>query len=188
MKVSREQAAENRERIVDVAAKLFRERGFEGIGVADLMKNAGLTHGGFYGHFSSKEDLIAQACERALADCMECWTRLADGAPASPLSAITEFILSPQHRDVPGAGCVLAALGADVSRQAPPVRHAVTKGLHAFFDMLARLIPGKSKAAKRQKALAMYASFVGAVVVARAVDDPKLSEEILQAVSASISV
>jgi TetR/AcrR family transcriptional repressor of nem operon len=186
MKVSREQAAENRERILNVAARLFRERGFDGIGVADLMKNAGLTHGGFYGHFSSKEDLMAQACARAIADSLDAWNRRADRATESPLSAVTTSYLSTRHRDNPGSGCLLAALGADVSRQGPPVRRTVTEGLRSFVEILARLVPGKSKAAKRQKALATYAGLVGAVVLARAVDDPELSREILQAVSTSI--
>jgi TetR/AcrR family transcriptional repressor of nem operon len=186
MKVTREQAAENRERILNVAAKLFRERGFDGIGVADLMKSAGLTHGGFYGHFSSKEDLMAQACARAIADSLDAWNRRADRALESPLSAVTTSYLSTRHRDHPGSGCLLAALGADVSRQGPAVRHTVTEGVRSMVEILARLIPGKSKAAKRQKALATYAGLVGAVVLSRAVDDPELSREILQAVSISI--
>jgi TetR/AcrR family transcriptional repressor of nem operon len=187
MKVSREQAAENRERILDVAAQLFRERGFDGIGVADLMKAAGLTHGGFYGHFSSKEDLMAQACERAHTRSVDNWNRLADHASDSPLSAITSAYLSTKHRDHPGTGCTLAALGPDIARQNPSVRHAVTQGVRHAVELMARLVPGKSKAVKHEKALATYASMVGALVLARAVDDPMLSEEILQAVSASIS-
>jgi TetR/AcrR family transcriptional repressor of nem operon len=187
MKVSREQAAENRERILDVAAQLFRERGFDGIGVADLMKAAGLTHGGFYGHFSSKEDLAAQACARALTRSLDNWNRLADHAPDSPLSAITSSYLSTRHRDRPGTGCTLAALGPDISRQNPSVRRTVTEGVHHAVEFLARLIPGKSRAVKHEKALATFASMVGALVLARAVDDPVLSEEILQAVSTSIS-
>src|ERR1700681_3532545 len=102
MKVSREQTAENRERILDAAAQLFRERGFDGIGVADLMKSAGLTHGGFYGHFSSKEDLIAQACARAIADSLVVWNRRADRATESPFSAVTTGYLTTKHRDYPG--------------------------------------------------------------------------------------
>ena len=187
MKVTREQAAENRERILSVAARLFRERGFDGIGVADLMKNAGLTHGGFYGHFSSKEDLMAQACGRAIGDSLDAWNRRAGRATKSPLFGVTSGYLSTRHRDYPGSGCLLAALGPDVSRQGPAVRHTVTEGFRSLVEILARLIPGKSKAAKRQKALATYASLVGAVVLARAVDDPELSEEILQAVSTSVS-
>src|SRR3954462_4017135 len=94
MKVSREQAAQSRERIVETAARLFRERGFEGVGVADLMKEAGLTHGGFYGHFSSKEDLIAEASTRPLMHSLALFSKVADRAPADPLSAIASGYLS----------------------------------------------------------------------------------------------
>src|SRR2546421_954752 len=117
MKVSREQAAQNRERIVETAARLFRERGFEGIGVADLMKEAGLTHGGFYGHFSSKEDLMAKACARASARSRALWGKLAERAPDDPLSEIAGVYLTSRHRDNPGTGCLMAALAADASRQ-----------------------------------------------------------------------
>src|SRR3954467_1835598 len=117
MKESREQAAQNRERIVEAAARLFRERGFDGIGVADLMNEAGLTHGGFYGHFSSKDDLIAEASARALGSSLAQFSELARRRAADPLAAIATAYLSKGHRDNPGEGCVLAALGADVSRQ-----------------------------------------------------------------------
>lgn len=187
MKVSREQAGQNRERILDTAAQLFRERGFEGIGVADLMKEAGLTHGGFYGHFSSKEDLMAQACARASTRSRSLWSRLADRAPDDPLSEIAGVYLTHRHRDHPGAGCLLAALGPEVSRQGRVVRRAVTEGLRSGFDFLASLVPGKSKAANRQKAISTYASLVGAMVLARAVDDRALSQEILDAALASVS-
>src|SRR5688572_31755633 len=114
MKVSREQAARNRERIVEAAAELFRERGFDGVGVADLMKEAGLTHGGFYGHFSSKDDLIAEASARALTGSLALWNKVAERAPADPVSAVASAYLTSRHRDNPGAGCLLAALGPDV--------------------------------------------------------------------------
>src|ERR1043165_9265950 len=113
MKVSREQAARNRERILDTAAQLFRERGFDGIGVADLMKAAGLTHGGFYGHFASKEDLMAQACTRASARSRGLWTKLAERAPDDPLSEIAGVYLTSKHRDNPGEGCLMAALASE---------------------------------------------------------------------------
>jgi TetR/AcrR family transcriptional repressor of nem operon len=187
MRVSRERATKNRERILDVAARLFRERGFDGVGVADLMKVAGLTHGGFYGHFASKEALMAQACSRALAESLDRWSRLADGATEGPLSAIATSYLSAAHRDRPGDGCLLAALGADASRHGSPIRHAFTEGLRPLVDLLARLIPTRSGPLKREKALATLASLVGAIVLARAVDDPVLSDEILKAVSASLS-
>ena len=187
MKVSREQAAQNRERILDAATQLFRERGFEGIGLADLMKEAGLTHGGFYGHFSSKDDLIAQACARASARSRALWGKLAERAPDDPLSEIAGVYLTSKHRDNPGAGCLLAALGPDVSRQGPAARRAVTEGLRSAFDFLTKLVVGKSKAAKRRKAISTYASLVGAMVLARAVDDRALSQEILNAVLVSVT-
>jgi TetR/AcrR family transcriptional repressor of nem operon len=185
MRVSREQAAKNRERIVGTAAQRFRERGFDGIGIADLMKAAGLTHGAFYGHFSSKEDLIAEAATLGMAQSLEAWTRVAAGAPGDPLSAIAGAYLSPGHRDAPGMGCLVAALGSDVSRQAPSVRRAVTSAVRAGIDTLVRLARG-SKAARRQKAIHTYATMVGAMVMARAVDDAELSQEILDAALASV--
>jgi TetR/AcrR family transcriptional repressor of nem operon len=187
MRVTREQAAQNRERVLDTAAKLFRERGFAGIGVADLMKSAGLTHGGFYGQFESKEDLMAQASARALEASLNRWHRLADRASASPLSAVTSAYLSSAHRDRPGDGCLLAALGAEASREGPAVRRAVTEGTRSYVEMLAGLVPGRSKDARRERALATFASMVGAIVLARAVDDAALSREILQAVAKSTS-
>ena len=187
MKVSREQAAQNRERILDAAARLFRERGFEGIGVADTMKAAGLTHGGFYGHFSSKEDLIAQACARAFSRSHQRWSRRAGSTPDDPLSSIIRSYLTPRHRDDPGTGCALAALGPDVARHGPGVRRAVTEGLRSAFNLLSGLVPGKSQAARRQKAIGTYASLVGAMIMARAVGDPALSQEILDAVRAFVS-
>lgn len=187
MRVSRAEAAQNRERIIEVAARLFRERGFDGIGVADLMKTAGLTHGGFYGHFASKEDLMAQACAHALEGSLATLQQVAEHGRGNALAAIASAYLSPAHRDRPGEGCVLAALGAEAARHASPVRTAFTQGVRSALDMLTRLVPGKSKRAKRERALATYASMIGALVLARAVDDPELSEEVLQAVLASIT-
>jgi TetR/AcrR family transcriptional repressor of nem operon len=187
MKVSREEAARNRERIVEAAARLFRERGFEGVGVAELMKDVGLTHGGFYGHFESKDDLMAQSCERALEHSLERWRKRAEASPDEPLAAITDGYLTTRHRDDPGTGCLLAALGSDVSRQGPAVRRAVTDYLNSAFDVLTRLVPGKTRAARRRKALAAYASLIGAMVMARAVDDRALSQEILEAVRAEVA-
>jgi TetR/AcrR family transcriptional regulator, transcriptional repressor for nem operon len=186
MKVSREQAAQNRERILDAAAQLFRERGFDGIGVADLMKEAGLTHGGFYGHFSSKDDLIAQASAHELTRSLAHWSKVGDRASGDRLSAIAAAYLTSTHRDNPGAGCVLAALGPDVSRQGPAVRRSVTDYVRSVVDLLVKLVPGTSKAARRRKAISTYATVVGAMVLARAVDDRALSQEILDAGVASV--
>lgn len=186
MKVSRAEAAQNRERVIEVAAKLFRERGFDGIGVAELMKAAGLTHGGFYGNFASKEDLMAQACTRALEGSLDAMRRLEVRDGENALSTFAAAYLSPAHRDGPGDGCALAALGAEAGRHGAPVRAAFTEGVRSLVDILTRLVPGRSKQAKREKALAMYASMVGALVLARAVDDAELSEELLQSVLATI--
>lgn len=187
MRVSRAVAAQSRERIIEVAARLFRERGFDGIGVADLMKSAGLTHGGFYGHFASKEDLMAQACARALEGSLDALQQVAEHGGGNALSAVASAYLSSAHRDRPGEGCVLAALGAEAARHGSPVRSAFTQGVRSALDMLTRLVPGKSRRAKRERALATYASLIGGLVLARAVDDPELSEEVLQSVLASIA-
>jgi TetR/AcrR family transcriptional regulator, transcriptional repressor for nem operon len=183
MKVSRIQAAENRERILDVATKLFRERGIDGIGVADLMEAAGLTHGGFYGHFKSKEDLVAQACARAVQRMRQNWTQIIEQAPGNPLNALAGIYLTPKHRDNVGRGCAMAALGSEIARQGSTVRRAFTDELKPFFDYLSRIVEGGSSRLRRQKALATYASLVGALIVSRAVDDSDLSDEILAAVA-----
>ena len=127
MRVTREQAIQTRERILDAAAQLFRERGFGGIGVADLMKAAGLTHGGFYGHFESKEDLMAQVCEHGWARSKTLFGKVAQRAPDGALGEIARVYLSPRHRDDPGAGCFMAALASEASRQGAPVRKAITE-------------------------------------------------------------
>lgn len=183
MKVSKEQMAENRARILDAAAALFREHGFAGIGVADLMKAAGLTHGGFYGHFASKEELMARASERALAGSLGGWRRLAEVAPADALRHIVRSYLSEAHRDHPEQGCAVAALGADVARQGPEVRAAVTQGVRAHAELLSELMPGDTAKDRERQALFAYAALVGAVVLARALDDPPQSKAVLDAVA-----
>ena len=185
MKVSREQAAENRERILETAARLFRERGFDGIGVADLMQGAGLTHGGFYGQFASKEDLAAKACERALAQSAARIERVIAEHPKNTLQAVAASYLSARHRDQPGEGCAFVALGAEAPRHSSAVRKVFTNALRLRVDKLMTLVPG-TKAARRRKALATMASLVGAQVLARAVDDTHLSNEILESVKASL--
>jgi TetR/AcrR family transcriptional regulator, transcriptional repressor for nem operon len=181
MKVSREQAAANRERIVEVAGKLFRESGFDGIGVADLMKAAGLTHGGFYGHFKSKDDLAAEACSRAIARASEEWAALARMPRGDARAEIVKQYLTESHCDRPGKGCLLAALGSDVWRQGRAIRRAFREGLGSLVDVLAKVAPGRSSAVKRKQALVDMAQMVGAMVLARAVDDRTLAKEILDA-------
>jgi len=179
MKVSRGQAAENRARVVKVAGRLFREKGFDGIAVADIMKGAGLTHGGFYNQFASKDDLAAQACAQVLAEAAMRWQKL--GAGDDPLGALVNSYLSARHRDGPAKGCAIPSLAAEAVRQPAPVRAAFTKGLTDFIAILATFVPGRSAAARRERALATMNGMVGAMVLARAVNDSALSTEILDA-------
>ncbi|MGE7473098.1 TetR/AcrR family transcriptional regulator [Bosea sp. NPDC003192] len=186
MRVSREQMAENRERILETAATLFRERGFDGVGVADVMKAVGLTHGGFYGHFASKDDLAAQALGRAFVHSGQ-WAAEAKAAePQAPLQAIVDRYLSPSHRDDAGHGCPVAALGCDVARQGAAARLAATEGVRAAITGLSAIAPGATADERRSSAIASYATLVGALVLSRMVDDEALSDEILAAAKAEL--
>lgn len=187
MRVSREQMAENRERILDTAATLFRERGFDGVGVADVMKAVGLTHGGFYGHFASKEDLAAQALGRAFVHSGQWAAEAKATGPEAPLEAIVERYLSPSHRDDPGHGCPVAALGCEIARQGSASRLAATEGVRAAIKGLSAITPGATADERRESAIAGYATLVGALVLARMVEDGALSDEILAAAKAALA-
>lgn len=171
MKVSREQMAENRRRILDVASMLFRDKGFDAVSVAEVMKAAGLTHGGFYGHFSSKDDLIAQTLAHVLS---------ADASGGGNIHAYLDAYLSPRHRDNPAAGCPVAGLAAAIRHQAPPARGAMTKGLRSQIGRIEAAIPVANPADRRRAAIGSWAAMVGAVILARSIDDPVLSDEILE--------
>jgi len=186
MKVTREQAAENRARVVDTAGRLFRERGLAGTGVAELMRTAGLTHGGFYGQFGSKDALAVEACGRAMDRSEARWSAAIGESREAPLAALVDRYLSARHRDGPGEGCLYAALAADVAREgSPALRGRFTQGLRGMIDLLARIVPGRTKAARRRQALARMSGLVGALLLARAVDDPELSDDILAAARAA---
>jgi TetR/AcrR family transcriptional regulator, transcriptional repressor for nem operon len=184
MRVSRQKAAENRERIIEAAGALLRANGFSGIGVADIMKAADLTHGGFYGHFKSKDDLVAQACRKATAKAAANWQETAAKAPDNPYAALLARYLQPRHRDEPGQGCVFAALGADAARSGAVVQDAFADGLEPLIDLLAQSAPGRTKAERRRRGVAAMAGLVGALLLARAVGtggNKELSDEILEA-------
>lgn len=181
MRVSREKAAQTRERIVEVAGALFRAKGFGGIGVADIMKAADLTHGGFYGHFGCKDDLSVEATQRALAASAARWRAIVAEAGDKPYPALLDHYLTARHRDDAAGGCALAALGTDAARGSLPLRGAFAEGLQRLLGILTDALPGFSKPARRRKAVAAMATLVGAVTLARAVDDPALSDEILDA-------
>lgn len=170
MKVSREQMAENRRRILDAASRLFRDKGFDAVSVAEVMKAAGLTHGGFYGHFSSKDDLIAQTLAHVLA---------ADTVGEADLRAYVEAYLAPRHRDNAAGGCPTAGLAAAVRYQTPAARAAMTEGLRSQIERIGRALPDVNQADRRRAAIGSWAAMVGAVILARAVDDPVLSDELL---------
>lgn len=181
MRVSREQFAENREKILDAAARLFREKGYDGVGIADIMKAAGLTHGGFYGHFASKDDLIAQANCRASAEFLPAFQELARRSPDTALAAIVANYLDATHRDHREAGCPFAALGSDMARQSEVGRAVPTAAMRAQIDLLASLMPGESAEQRRQAAMAAFATLIGTLVLSRIADDPALSDELLEA-------
>jgi TetR/AcrR family transcriptional regulator, transcriptional repressor for nem operon len=171
MKVSREQMAENRRRILDEASRLFRAKGFDAVGVAEVMKAAGLTHGGFYGHFTSKDDLIAQTLAHVLA---------VDSGGGGDLRAYVDAYLSPRHRDNAAGGCPTACLAADIRHQTAAARAAMTEGLRLQIDRVSAALPGVSPADGRRAAIGSWAAMVGALILARAVDDAALSDEILE--------
>ncbi len=171
MKVSREQMAENRRRILDVASRLFRDKGFDAVSVAEVMKAAGLTHGGFYGHFSSKDDLVAETLAHALAS---------DSVGGGNFSDFVKSYLAPRHRDNAAGGCPTAGLAAAIRHQTPPARSAMTEGLRAEISRIERALPQLDPADRRRTAIGSWAAMVGAVILARAIDDPELSDEILE--------
>jgi len=171
MKVSREHMAENRQRILDVASRLFRDKGFDAVSVAEVMKAAGLTHGGFYGHFGSKDDLVAQTLAHALD---------ADTVEGSDFSAYIGSYLSPRHRDNAAGGCPTAGLAAAVRHQTPAARSAMTEGLRSQIDRIGKTLPTMEAADRRRTAIGSWAAMVGAVILARVIDDPELSDEILE--------
>jgi TetR/AcrR family transcriptional repressor of nem operon len=180
MKVSREEAAANRDRIVDVASKLFRENGFDGIGVADLMQEAGLTHGGFYGHFASKDQLAQEASKRSLERSLKRWSEVADSAGDHAFTALVKSYLSEEHVSSPGSGCLFTALAGEASRQGKTVRRVFAEGFEKLVAILANGAPGRTKAEKRKRAIAAFSEMVGAIILARAVNEPQLADEILR--------
>jgi TetR/AcrR family transcriptional repressor of nem operon len=178
MRVSRTQVAENRRRILEAASRLFRERGFEAVTVAEIMKAAGLTHGGFYGHFKSKDDLIAHALADVLSRGEPLQTDLAD---------YVARYLSPAHMTDLAGGCAVAALGADTVRQSPEAKAAMTAGLHRSIARLSSGAPGEDAAARRRAAIGAWSAMIGAVILARVSDDEALAHEVLDETRAWIA-
>lgn len=182
MRYSKEHKTETHDRIVKNASVRLRERGAAGLGVAELMKEAGLTHGGFYAHFASRDALISEAFVHAMELAAKRWRKRADEAPEGEgLAAVVNGYLTAAHRDDIGNGCALPALGAEVSRATPKVRKAVAAKLEKMVEVVAGEISGLSEKDARQEAIGALATMMGALLMARMAGTGEFSEEILEA-------
>lgn len=170
------------ERIVSAAARAIRRSGYDGTGVADIMKEAGLTHGAFYAHFPSREAMLAEAASRA---CAESAAAVADAGASVPADQALAFMLraylSPEHLEQIERGCPLAALGSETPRQTPEVRRVTTRHIKGMIDLVARQLPDWGQPGAHERALVTVATMVGALVLARAVDEPALSASLCEA-------
>jgi TetR/AcrR family transcriptional repressor of nem operon len=182
MRYSREHKQETHARIVRKASVRLREKGAHGVGVADLMKEAGLTHGGFYAHFPSREALVIEAFAYAMDRGNEHWRKRAEQAPPDKrLATIVETYLTPAHRDDPGHGCAVPSLGAEIARESPKTRRAFAAKLEQMIELLADQIPDVPRKAARKQAGATLATMMGTLVLARIAGSGEFSDEILQA-------
>lgn len=173
--------AETRQRILKAAGALFRRHGVDGVGVDAIMDRAGLTHGGFYAHFASKEALVAEVCAHELGQSAARWAEMAGQSDA--FARIVAQYLRPQHAEIGEGGCVLTTLGPEVARRREACSR-VTEAIRSMADTLARTLPARQP---RPRALAALSTLVGAVVLARASSDPSLAAEILQAAQTALS-
>ncbi|SOZ63269.1 putative transcriptional regulator, TetR family [Cupriavidus taiwanensis] len=190
-RASREQTDKNREAIEQASSRLFRERGLNGVSVAELMAGAGLTHGGFYGHFASKDALAAQACKRAFEESTARWERRlarAGGDRKAMLANLVEPYLTPAHCANPGVGCAAAALAVDVAREpaGKPVRQVYAQGLRTLIDDMAQTVASDDPQQRHDQALVRTALLVGALTLARATEGDPLSDEMLSAARAHL--
>jgi TetR/AcrR family transcriptional repressor of nem operon len=182
MRYSKEHKLETHARIVKKASVRLREKGAHGVGVADLMKEAGLTHGGFYAHFDSREALVIEAFAYAMDRSTERWRNLAEATPPEKrLATIVNSYLTPAHRDDPGSGCAVPTLGAEIARESPKTRKAFSAKLEQMVDMLAEQIPDVPRKAARKQAMAAIATMMGTMVLARIAGNGDFSDEILGA-------
>ena len=193
MRITKDQVAENRARVVGAAAQLFRAKGFEAVGVAELMAAAGMTHGGFYNHFDSKEEIEAAACEQVFGKSVATLQAIAAIADAGKRKRAFEDYarryVSPEARDATAPRCPMVAFAGDVSRQSERVREAYAAGLSAYLEAFTRAASSKRGDAARRRAIRRFAEMVGALTLARSVAraDPLLSSEILDAARAQTS-
>ena len=176
------------ERILEAAARAIRRSAYDGAGVADIMKEAGLTHGGFYAHFDSRDTMLAEAADRAGAESVAAQERLAASAlPEDAFRTLVKAYLSRVHVEHAETGCPIAALGSEMPRQAPEVRRAATRRIKEFIDLVGRHSRNWGRPGGHEHALATAATMVGALVLARAVDDSILSDSLLEAARQSLT-
>ncbi len=182
MRYSKEHKVETHARIVKKASVRLREKGAHGIGVADLMKEAGLTHGGFYSHFESREALVIEAFTFAMNRSIENWRKVADEKPpAQRLETVISKYLTPLHRDAPGRGCALPSLGADIARESPKTRKAFAAKLDGMIELLAENFAESSPKTARTQAMALLSTMVGSLLMARIAGTGEMSDAILSA-------
>jgi TetR/AcrR family transcriptional repressor of nem operon len=181
VKVTRQKCTENRKCIVEMAAALFREHGFDGVGLADIMKAAGLTHGGFYRHFRSKHELAAEASSLAIAETVDHWVTLIDGSSGQPIAALAENYFSDLGLDEPKQACIFASLASEVPRHGPTLQAAFRDGLETLVRIVAHALPAATEKTRRTEALSAISAMVGALVLARSAGGGALSDEILDA-------
>jgi TetR/AcrR family transcriptional repressor of nem operon len=186
MRVSRVQAEENRQAVINASGRLFREHGFDGIGLKDLMKGAGLTQGAFYKQFASKEDLAAQASKRAMESAAQLWAAATAANPDDPLGAVLGFYLSMEHRQEKMDGCPIAALGSDAARQSSTVKEAFETGIRAYLETLGTMISVTPGEETNGKAMAILSTMLGALMLSRVVNDPELAQGFLTAAERQI--
>jgi TetR/AcrR family transcriptional regulator, transcriptional repressor for nem operon len=182
MRYSREHKQETHARIVRKASVRLREKGAHGIGVSDLMKEAGLTHGGFYAHFDSREALVIEAFNYAMDRSTERWRKMAEETPPEKrFAAIVDSYLSALHRDDPGHGCAVPTLGPEIARESAKTRKAFAAKLDKMIEMMADQVPELPRKVARQQAIAALSTMAGALVLSRVAGTGDFSEEILGA-------
>lgn len=182
MRYSKEHKLETHARIVKQASLRLREKGAHGIGVADLMRDAGLTHGGFYSHFDSREALVIEAFTHAMDRSIESWRKIADDKPpVERFETMVNKYLTPAHRDSPGQGCAVPSLGADIARESPKTRKAFAAKLDKMIDAMAKNFPDNGPKMARRQAMASFSTMIGALLMSRIAGTGELSGDILRA-------
>lgn len=182
MRNSHERAQKNRQTVIETAARLLRHHGFDGIGVADMMKEAGLTHGGFYRNFASKDDLVTQASAWAASDVKTTMAADLSQRPDDAFRWLVEHYVSLSHRDDPGSGCVLPALAADAARHDDPALRAVFNAvIQDYLDEFAKLAATMPQAARNRHPGAILSEMVGAVILSRVLADDEMEEQLVRA-------